>query len=90
MWPTPEPADWDVEGSAVARGDHGWVLRVADGVYQYDADVDLARAAAMAARKGELCCGADVDLSDYRVCHRQYVGEPSDICVFEQRQHGVR
>ena len=78
MWPATEPADWDVEGSPVARGDHGWVLPVAHGVYQYDADVDLARAAAIA-RKGELYRGADVYLSDYRVCHRQYVGEPYNI-----------
>jgi hypothetical protein len=79
MWPTPESTDWDVEGSPVARRDHGWVLRVAHSVYQYNADIDLARSAAIAPREGELRRGADVCLSDYRVCHRRYVGEPSDL-----------
>ena len=51
MWPTCEPADWNVEGRPIARFDHGWVLRVADRVYQYDTNVDLARSEAMAPQK---------------------------------------
>ena len=79
MRPTREPADWDMESGPIAWRDHGWVLRIAHSVHQYDADADLARTAGIAGRKGELRRGADFYLSDYGVRHRQYIGEPSDL-----------
>lgn len=78
-----------MEGSAGARDDHDSVLRIAHGVHQYDADDDVAGAAAIA-RKGELHRGSDFYLSDHRVCNRQHIGKSSDLRVFEQGQHGVR